>query len=177
MKITEKRIKKILAEETELFLEQIGLLKKLKNVRGLTLDAFIQVINVLSQDINIPPEEAIQMYLELALDLKRNWGIKQYEAWPEEEKEIFLKTTYPQTPRDESERLLVSSFLNPALAKLIFSDVRLAIKKTEDAKEKIEAGEYLGPDAPGAEPKSPYWKEFLEEAIEEEINELIKNDA
>ena len=177
MNFTEEEIKQIILDESKKYLEEIELAKTLKNVGSLSLQAFINVINILSQDIKIEPEEAIQMYLELALDLKRNWGIKQYEAWPEEEKEIFLKTTYPQTPRDESERLLVSSFLNPALAKLIFSDVRLAIKKTEDAKEKIKAGEYLGPDAQGAEPKSPYWKEFLEEAIEEEINELIKNDA
>ena len=175
MQPTEEQIKQIILDETKKYLKEIELAKKLKNVKGLTLDAFFQVITVLSQDINIPLEETIQVYLELALDLKRNWGIKQYEAWPDEEKEIFLKTTYPQTPRDESESLLIASFLNPNLAKVIFSDVQLAIKKSEDAKKNIQAGEYLGPDAPGEEPKSPYWKEYLEEASS--MEEVIKEET
>ena len=176
MKLAEQKIKDIIREETLKYLEEIKLAKTLKNVGNLSLEAFIRVVNVLGQDINIEPEEAMQVYLELALDLKKNWGIKQYEAFPENEKELFLKTTYPQTPRDESERLLVASFLNPNLAKVIFSDVQLAIKKIEDAKKKIQAGEYLGPEEPGGEPKSPYWREYLEETIKEETIKYFKEN-
>ena len=71
MQPTEEQIKQIILDETKKYLKEIELAKKLKNVKGLTLDAFFQVINVLSQDINIPLEETIQVYLELALDLKR----------------------------------------------------------------------------------------------------------
>jgi hypothetical protein len=174
MNFTEEEIKQIILDESKKYLEEIELAKTLKNVGSLSLQAFINVINILSQDIKIEPEEAIQVYLELALDIKRNWGIKQYEAWPDEEKEIFLKTTYPQTPRDESEDLLIASFLNPNLAKVIFSDVQLAIEKTNDAKKKIKSGEYLGPEELGGEPKSPHWKEYLEEIIKEEIINHLK---
>ena len=175
MQPTEEQIKQIILDETKKYLKEIELAKKLKNVKGLTLDAFFQVINVLSQDINIPLEETIQVYLELALDLKRNWGIKQYEAWPDEEKEIFLKTTYPNTTQDESEDLLISSFTNSTLKKVIYSDILLAVEKAQDAKKEIKAGEYLGPDEPGADPKSPYWKEYLEEASS--MEEVIKEET
>ena len=174
MNFTEEEIKQIILDESKKYLEEIELAKTLKNVGSLSLETFINVINILSQDIRIEPEEAIQVYLELALDFKRNWSIQQYEAWPEREKEIFLKTTYPQTPRDESEDLLIASFLNPNLAKVIFSDVRLAIEKAEDAKKKIKAGKYLGPQEPGGEPKSPHWKEYLEEIVKEEIINHLK---
>ena len=62
------------------------------------------------------------------------------------------------------------------MAKLIFSDVRLAIKKTEDAKKKIKAGEYLGPEELGAAPKSPHWREYLEEIIKEETTKYFKEN-
>ena len=62
------------------------------------------------------------------------------------------------------------------MAKVIFSDVQLAIKKIEDAKKKIQAGEYLGPEEPGGEPKSPYWREYLEETIKEETIKYFKEN-
>ena len=87
---------------------------------------------------------------------------------------MFLKTTYPKISRDESEDILISSFTNPVVKKVIYSDILLAVEKAEDAKKEIKAGEYLGPEKAGADPKSPYWKEYLEEVIKEEIINHLK---
>ena len=177
MKITEKKVKQILTEEVGAFFEQIELKKRLKNVRGLTMDAFVQVIKTMGRELKLESETVIDVYIELALDLKRNWLPKQWGNFTESEKQLFLKTTYPNTIIDESEDMLIKSFTNPTLKKIIFSDVLLAVKKAEEAKEEIKAGEYLGPEEPGGDPKSPYWKEYLEEVIKEEaVNYLKENE-
>jgi len=174
MKLIEEKIKQIIREEVESFFEQSGLARKMKNVGSLSLEAFINVINILSQDFNIEPEDMLLAYMEIALDLKKNWSPKMWDNLTEEEKEIFLKTTYPKTLPDDSLSLLIKSFTNQNLAKVIFSDVQLAIEKTEDAKKEIKAGKYLGPEELGGEPKSPHWKEYLEEIIKEEIVNHLK---
>ena len=177
MQSTEEQIKQIILDETKKYLKEIELKKRLKNVRGLTMDAFVQVIKTMGRELKLESETVIDVYIELALDLKRNWLPKQWGNFTESEKQLFLKTTYPNTIIDESEDMLIKSFTNPTLKKIIFSDVLLAVKKAEEAKEEIKAGEYLGPEEPGGDPKSPYWKEYLEEVIKEEaVNYLKENE-
>ena len=174
MNFTEEEVKKIILDEMQKSIEEAEMVRKLKNVGSLSFEAFMNVISALSQDLKMQPEEAIQAYLELALDLKKNWLPKQWDNFTEQEKELFLKTTYPKISRDESEDILISSFTNPVVKKVIYSDILLAVEKAEDAKKEIKAGEYLGPEKVGADPKSPYWKEYLEEVIKEEIINHLK---
>jgi len=174
MKFTEEEIKQIILDESKKYLEEIDLARRVKNAGSLSLDTFMSVIEILSQEVKIPTEDALLVYMEIALDLKRNWGTKQWDLFTDQEKEVFLKTTYPQTPRDESEDLLIASFLNPNLAKVIFDDIGIAIEKVADAKKEIKSGKYLGPEEPGGDPKSPHWKEYLEEIIKEEIVNHLK---
>ena len=174
MNFTEEEVKKIILDEMQKSIKEAEMVRKLKNVGSLSFEAFMNVISALSQDLKMQPEEAIQAYLELALDLKKNWLPKQWDNFTEQEKELFLKTTYPKISRDESEDILISSFTNPVVKKVIYSDILLAVEKAEDAKKEIKAGEYLGPEKAGADPKSPYWKEYLEEVIKEEIINHLK---
>tara|TARA_R110002110_G_scaffold36537_4_gene121716 strand:- start:2290 stop:2826 length:537 start_codon:yes stop_codon:yes gene_type:complete len=178
MKLTEKRIKEIILEEVQVFLEQPEIVKKLQNVGQMSIETFKKFIDTLTQEISLAPVTAMDNYLELALELKEtSWSLKYWESFSEDERKLFLGTTYPGTPYHESTTMMDQSFTNPNIAQLIYQDTLLAVEKANELKKGTQAGEYLGPKEPGGEPESPYWKEFLEEAIEEEINELIKNDA
>ena len=177
MNFTEEEIKQIILDESKKYLEEIELAKRMKNAGSLSLEAFINVINILGQDLTelVSGPTVLDMYLEIALDLKRSrWDPKYWFNMPNDEKKIFLKTTYPLTPRDESEDIMISSFINPTMAKVIYSDIELTIEKANDAKKEIKAGEYLGPEELGGEPKSPHWKEYLEEIVKEEIINHLK---
>ena len=174
MMFTKEEIKQIILDEAKRYLEEVELAKRIKNVGSLSLETFINVISAFAQEFTRGEETVLDIYIELALDLKKKWTPMQWENFTEEERKIFLKTTYPNTTQDESEDLLISSFTNSTLKKVIYSDILLAVEKAQDAKKEIKAGEYLGPDEPGADPKSPYWKEYLEEVIKEEIINHLK---
>jgi hypothetical protein len=174
MKATKEEIKQIVVEEVEKYLEEAQLAKRLKNVGSLSFENFMSLISVLGAGLGIESESVLDTYTEMALDIKQNWSPRTWDSFPANEKDLFLKTTYPNTTPDESEDLMVLSFTNPTLKKVIYSDILLAIEKVQDAKKEIRPGKYLGPEEPGGEPKSPHWREYLEEIIKEEIVNHLK---
>tara|TARA_Y100000034_G_scaffold89488_1_gene107674 strand:- start:1851 stop:2387 length:537 start_codon:yes stop_codon:yes gene_type:complete len=177
MKLTETRIKEIILEEVQIFLEQPEVVKKLQNVGRMSIETFKKFIDTLTQEISLEMVTAMDNYVELVLDLKETgWGMKYWDNYSEDEKKLFLRTTYPNTPYHESFDMMTQSFTNPNIARLMYQDTLLAVEKAKELKKGTQPGEYLGPKKPGAEPKSPYWKEFLEESIEEEISKLLKDN-
>ena len=168
MKLTEKQIKQLIRKETLKYLDEISIAKKLQNVGKISTEAFLEVINAISQELKLRAPSALDLYMELALEMKEtHWSLQKWESYTEEEKKLLLKTTYPNTPYDESLNMMTDSFTNPTIKKIIYSDFLLAIRKAEDAKKETKAGEYLGPQEPGGEPLSPHWKEYLQEIAKE----------
>jgi len=177
MKLTEKRIKEIILEEVQVFLEQPEIVKKLQNAGRMSIETFRKFIDTLTQEISIDPVTAMDDFIELALELKETgWSLKYWESFSESEKQLFLRTTYPSTPYHESLNMMDQSFTSPNIAQLIYKDTLLAVEKVNELKKGTQPGEYLGPEEPGGAPKSPYWKEFLEEAIEEEVVKYLKEN-
>lgn len=177
MKLTEKQIKQLIRKETLKYLDEISIAKKLQNVGKMSTETFLEVINAISQELKLRAPSALDLYMELALEMKETkWSLKYFNSFTEEEKKLLLKTTYPNTPYHESFDMLTRSFTNPTIKKIIYSDFLLAIEKAEDLKKEIEAGEYFGPTEPGGEPKSPHWKEYLEEVIKEEVIKYLKEN-
>tara|TARA_Y100000310_G_scaffold327340_1_gene393542 strand:- start:353 stop:1345 length:993 start_codon:yes stop_codon:yes gene_type:complete len=168
MKLTEEEAKQIILDEMKKYLEEVELAKTLKNVGSLSLDTFKKFVDTLTQEISLVPVSAMDNYIELALELKETgWGMKYWESYSEDEKKLFLRTTYPSTPYHESFDMMEQSFTNPNIARLIYHDTLLAVEKANELKKEIKSGEYLGPQEPGGEPLSPHWKEYLEEVAKE----------
>jgi len=184
MKPTENYIDSIILEEAkkyleeaQIFFEQPGVVKNLQNVGRMSIETFKKFIGTLTQEISLSPVTAMDNYIELALELKETgWSLKYWESFSESEKQLFLRTTYPSTPYHESLNMMDQSFTSPNIAQLIYKDTLLAVEKVNELKKGTQPGEYLGPEEPGGAPKSPYWKEFLEEAIEEEVVKYLKEN-
>ena len=95
----------------------------------MSVEAFTSVVSAIAQGLNSQAETVMDIYLELAIDLKRSWHPKAWENFTESEKEIFLKATYPKTPYDESLDMIIRSFTNPTIRKIIYRDILLAVEK------------------------------------------------
>jgi len=176
MNLSEEDIEQVIIKEVKAHLDEISLAKRLQNVGSMSVEVFTSVISAIAQELNSQAETVMDIYLELALNLKRSWHPKAWENFTKSEKEIFLKATYPKTPHDESLDMMIRSFTNPTIRKIIYRDILLAVEKAKDAKKETKAGEYLGPQEPGGEPLSPDWKEYLEEVIKEEITKHLKKN-
>ena len=185
MKATEEQLKQIILEEVQKYLEEVEVAKKLQNIGDMSVDAFIEFVNTTSAVLQraagvtkqpVSLARVLEIYLEAAVDLQRSWSKERWHDFSAWDKNILLKLTYPTTPYHESEALMLRSFIDPVVQEIITQDIILAAELSKKSLKETEAGEYLGPEKPGAEPKSPYWKEFLEESIEEEISKLLKDN-
>ena len=64
MKLTEKRIKEIILEEVQVFLEQPEIVKKLQNAGRMSIETFRKFIDTLTQEISIDPVTAMDDFIE-----------------------------------------------------------------------------------------------------------------
>ncbi len=185
MKATEEQLKQIILEEVQKYLEEVEVAKKLQNIGNMSVDAFIDFVNTTSAVLQratglgtgpIPLIRVLEMYLEAAIDLQDNWSKRRWSAFSARDKNILLKLTYPTTPYHEAEALMLRSFIDPVVQEIIIQDIILAAELTKKSLEETEAGEYLGPEEPGGEPKSPHWREFLEEIVKKEVIKYLKEN-
>ena len=183
MKATEEQLKQIILEEVQKYLEEVEVAKKLQNIGNMSVDAFIDFVNTTSAILQratgmtqrpIPLARVLEIYLEAAVDLQRSWSKERWHDFSAWDKNILLKLTYPTTPYHESEALMLRSFIDPVVQEIITHDIILAAELTKKSLEETEAGEYLGPEEEGGEPKSPHWREYLEEIVKEEIINHLK---
>mgnify|MGYP003143479381 FL=1 len=183
MKATEEQLKQIILEEVQKYLEEVEVAKKLQNIGNMSIDAFIEFVNTTSAVLqraagmtgeSVPLVRVLEIYLEAAVDLQRSWSKERWHDFSAWDKNILLKLTYPTTPYHEAEALMLRSFWDPVVQEIITDDIVLAAELTKKSLEETEAGEYLGPEEEGGEPKSPHWREYLEEIVKEEIINHLK---